>query len=264
MNQDHIARHRRIVVALDSGELDTVHLERLARLARRLGAELEGVFVEDSDLLRLSELTFVQEFRPTSQRSERFQAARMQQELRVVARRAERALATYAEHRGVHWSFRVWRGSMEHELITAMEADVLALTRLGAVLMGPAPHRERETVTACFDGSEGSARALVTAAELAPDSGHVTLQVLLEAGSDEKSAALQQQAREVLSNQLEKAYEGKVAYASLNPDDWPRLLNLLLDSNSSALVMQRDDAMLRHTSLRERLAHLSCPLFLVK
>lgn len=259
MNQNDSSRRRRIVITLDSGELDTSELERLTRLARRLGAELEGVFVEDSDLLRVSELTFVQEFLPTSQRSVRFQAARMQQELRVVARRAEHALATYAEQCGVHWSFRIWRGSMERELVAAMEADVLALTRLGSVLARPAPLRERDTITACFDGSEGSARALATAAELASDSGQVTLQVLAEAASDEESATLQQQAQEILST-----YRGNVSYGAVNPADWPQLVMLLRDSDSSALVMQRDDPMLRDTSLRGYLARLNCPLFLVR
>jgi hypothetical protein len=193
----------------------------------------------------------------------------MQQELRVVARRAERALATYAEHCGVHWSFRVWHGSMERELITAMEADVLALTRLGAVLMGPSPRRARETITACFDGSEGSARVLATAVELASDSDRGTLQVLLVAESDEASTALQRRAQEILSNYVGSnhpglVYPGNVTYHSLKSGDWPRLVALLRDSGSSVLVVQRDDPMLRHASLREYLAHLNCPLFLVR
>ena len=38
------------------------------------------------------------------------------------------------------WSFRIWRGSIDSDLLAAaMEVDVLALTRLGSVLVhGPA------------------------------------------------------------------------------------------------------------------------------
>ncbi len=92
MNSDDAKQRRRIVVTLDSGDIDT--------------ASSTVSFVWPGDWTRnwrvSSWKTVISsavgtgiryEFRLTSQRSERFESARVQQELRVVARRAERALA---------------------------------------------------------------------------------------------------------------------------------------------------------------------------
>lgn len=258
MTQSNAVR-RRIVITLDSAHVGTADLERLIRLAYRLDADLEGVFVEDSDLLRLPELTFLREFRPTSQRAERFQAGRMQQELRVLARRAERALAEQAANRGVKWSFRTWRGSVERELLSGVEADILALMRLGAVAFQPPRRRVPEIVSAYFDGSGESARGLVMAADLAADNEDISLQVLLANGPDAGRGGLRRQAEVVLAG-----YSGKVIYRSLEHDTVDGLLAALHDSGSTALVMQRDNALLRNTSLRQYLSSLHCPLFLVR
>jgi len=252
-------RPRRIVITLDSAQVEAVELQRLARLAHRLGAELEGVFVEDSDLLRLSGLGFLREFRPTSQRAERFQAGRIQQELRVMARRAERALAEQAESRGVRWSFRTWRGSIERELLSGVQADILALMRLGAVAFQPARRRAPELVSAYFDGSPESARSLETAAELANDNDEIALQVLLAGGPDKAGGELRRQASGILSN-----HTGTVTFLELDSDTVTAVLDALHESGSTALVMQRDNALLGNTSLRQYLSRLHCPLFLVR
>ena len=43
---------------------------------------------------------------------------RMEQELRVLARRAERLLGEQASRHNVAWSFRVWRGSIDTDLLS--------------------------------------------------------------------------------------------------------------------------------------------------
>lgn len=250
---------RRIVVTLDSAQVEPGDLERLLRLADRLDADLEGVFVEDSDLLRLANMTFLREFRPTSQRAESFQSGRIQQELRVLARRAERALAEAAERRGVTVSFRTWRGSIERELLSDIEADILAVMRLGAIAFQPSRRRAPELVSACFDGSDESARALATAADLATDNDDISLQVIMMPGPDAGSDELREHAASLLAE-----HSGNVVYRFLEDKTVGGLLKVLYESGSTALVMQRDDAMLRNTSLRQYLSRLHCPLFLVR
>ena len=147
---------------------------------------------------------------------------------------------------------------MERELLGALQADVLALTRLGVVFMPSPPRRERETITACFDGSEMSSGALRTAAELAADSRGATLQVLLF-GVSEQQAGLRREAEEILS-----PYHPDVVYNGLLEANLAGLLRVLQESNSSVLVMQRDNRLLRNTSLRDYLGHLNCPLILVR
>ena len=215
--------------------------------------------MEDSDLLRLSELAFVHEFLADLAAQRAFRVGTRATGA-ARGRQASRAsLAAYTEHRGVRWSFRIWRGSMEREeLLGALQADVLALTRLGVVFMPSPPRRERETITACFDGSEMSSGALRTAAQLAADSRGATLQVLLF-GVSEQQAGLRREAEEILS-----PYHPDVVYNGLLEANLAGLLRVLQESNSSVLVMQRDNRLLRNTSLRDYLGHLNCPLILVR
>jgi len=254
------AAKRRIVITIDSGDLDTDELHRLARLAHRLDAELEAVFVEDSDVLRLGGLKFLEEFRPTSMRSERVHSGRMEQELRAMARRAERTLSQQASQQGVPWTFRIWRGSIERELLSQMEADVLALMRLGTVMLQRGPRRRgRETVTAVFDGSEETARALNTAAELATESDDIELQVLLVPTDDAKPEEVRRQAKKILTD-----YTGRTAYHAMSITSMAELMDALRESESSALVMPRDNRLLRNASLRDYLTRIECPLLLVR
>ena len=87
---------RRIAVTLDAFDLSLAALEQAARLARHMGAQLEGIFIEDIDLLQLAELPFLREVRRSSRTVEAMNPMRMEQELRVLARRAERLLGELA------------------------------------------------------------------------------------------------------------------------------------------------------------------------
>ncbi|MDH3900470.1 MAG: universal stress protein, partial [Gammaproteobacteria bacterium] len=101
---------RHIVVTLDASEPGRSALETAVRLAAILGAELEGIFVEDINLIRLAGLPFLREVRPWSLGEETISTQRMQRELRTLARHAERMLEQAAREMGVPWSFQVWRG----------------------------------------------------------------------------------------------------------------------------------------------------------
>ena len=83
---------RRIAVTLDAFEISAQALEQAIRLAERTGAKLEGIFVEDIDLITVSELPFLRELRPVSRSEIDVNLARMERELRALARRAERLL----------------------------------------------------------------------------------------------------------------------------------------------------------------------------
>lgn len=248
---------RRLVITLDSAEFDTAELERITRLAQRLDAELEVVFVEDADVLRLAELPFLQEFRPNSMRLEQVSAERMERELQASARRAERELARITREHGISWQFRVWRGSLEQELLGAMEADILALSWLGALHMPRQRPRRQPGVAVWFDGSPATERALETAGALASEP-QVPLTVLL-CGSDRDSRnALRQRATEILP-----ALRPPPEYVALPEADIAAIAHALHNSASALLVLGRDNRLLQSGSLRDALRRLGCSLFLV-
>ena len=119
---------RRIVVTLDNSESAQSVLDVAVRLAAVLGAELEGVFVEDINLIRLSGLPFLREIRVWSLAEEGISTQSMQRDLRALARQAERVFLEAAQAMGVGCTFRVWRGHASVETLSAsFEADIISL-----------------------------------------------------------------------------------------------------------------------------------------
>jgi nucleotide-binding universal stress UspA family protein len=251
---------RRIAVTLDAFELSVAALEQAARLAGRLGAQLEGIFVEDIDLLQLAELPFLREVRTCSRSVEAMNPARMELEFRVLARRAERLLGEQAARHHVSWSFRIWRGSIDTDLLTAaMEVDVLALTRLGAApARGHAVRPGRSAIAVLYGDSEPAARALETAAGMAAEQ-QTRLNILLPVAVGTDTAALRQAVVSRLGGQVAGAQFIQIPDASL-----PSLLEALAGTDSAALILQRDHELLQTPTLRKCLNSLNCPLLVVR
>jgi nucleotide-binding universal stress UspA family protein len=252
---------RRIAVTLDALDLSIVALDQAARLARHMGAQLEGIFVEDIDLLQLAELPFLREVRRSSRSVETMNPARMEQELRVLARRAERLLGEQAARHHVSWSFRIWRGSIDSDLLAAaMEVDVLALTRLGSVLaVSPARRIGHSAIAVLYGGGDTAARALDTAASLATEQQHARLNILLPAAQGMDAAVLQQEATLRLGEYAVEAQFIQMPDASL-----PALLEALAGTGNAALILQRDHELLQTPTLRHCLNSLNCPVLVVR
>lgn len=183
---------RRILVAIDASAASLDALSAATALAARLGAALEGLFVEDEDLLRLAALPFTDLVRTPGGARERFDSATAEASLRAVAARAREALERAAARHGVACSFRVVRGRVSQQIVAAAgEADLvvlgasshgrLARSSLGAtakaaatrapspVLLLPPGARLEGGIVALDDGSPSGARALAAARSLAPD-----------------------------------------------------------------------------------------------
>jgi hypothetical protein len=134
---------RRIAVVLEPGASADTVLEAAAALAARMEAELEGLFVEDMDLLHLAALPFAREIGIASAMARALDAANIERWMRTVAEDVRRALAAAAGRSTLRWSFRVTRGSPLAELCAAAAAADLVLTAhgnaLNVVLLGVDP-----------------------------------------------------------------------------------------------------------------------------
>ena len=129
---------RRILVALDVSEQSRAALEAAARLAGGLNAELVGLFVEDSDLLRMAELpvTRLVGARGTGA----LDPAMLRRAFKVQAAEAREALERSAEQWQVKWSFRVTRGSSAEAVVDeAGDFDLVALGRTSRPAVRTAP-----------------------------------------------------------------------------------------------------------------------------
>lgn len=251
---------RRIAITLDAFQASAQALEQAVRLAERMGAQLEGIFIEDIDLIQIAGLPFLREVRSASRSEEAINLARIEQELRVLARRAERSLGELASQHNVSWSFRIWRGSIDSDLLSAdIQADVLALTRLGAELMQIPSLRSRATgVSVLFTGTEASVRALETAMSLAMDP-RKELHILLPAENEAEFGRLQALASRQLGEDAASADFIRLVDGSLID-----LMEILADTSTAVLILERDSALLQTPSLKRSLNNLNCPLLIVR
>lgn len=113
------AERERILLAMDACSVLSAGLaDTLASVAARLGAELEGLFVEDAELMRAAELPFVSEV--VASGIERGLTAESLQRLnRDMSRELDRLLSRAAGERKVRWRCSTVQGS---RLMTAFAA----------------------------------------------------------------------------------------------------------------------------------------------
>jgi hypothetical protein len=130
--------HARIVIELAPGLPARESLEAAAALADRVGAELVGLFVEDTELLRFAALPFALEIGFASAQRRRLDVTAVERSFLADAAEAQRALARAAERGAIRWSFRVARGLAMRELLAAaMGTATEAATRdLRLLLLG--------------------------------------------------------------------------------------------------------------------------------
>jgi nucleotide-binding universal stress UspA family protein len=180
-------RITRILVAVDASPLSLAALDAAAELAASLQAELLGLYIEDINLLRLAESPFAREVGLFSGSIRELDTQRMQRQLRAQANRVRRRLSRLAERSQIQWSFRVTRGAIDTELLSAAaEVDLVILGRTGwsggrrlgstaqaiaskatrpALLHAPRA-TQRSAVLVLYDGSEVAQRALTTATDM--------------------------------------------------------------------------------------------------
>jgi nucleotide-binding universal stress UspA family protein len=273
-------RVRRILVALDASRNSLDALRAAAGLAARLGAELTGLFVEDVNLLRLAGLPFARQLSVSGGEGRPVERNAVEAELRALAARARESLEAAAAPQHISWSFRVVRGQVAVEVVTAASAsDLLVVGWAGHRVAGsPGPggtaravatraptsvliltrHGEVERrLLVAFDGSEPSHRALSLAARL-EEAGAGTITLLLAAPGREAAERLAEEARL------------RLGLAAAPPGRWiggARLSDLMraVRDLDALLVLGAESALLGGAEGLERLLdRVACPVLLVR
>lgn len=180
---------RRILVALDASRQSRLALDAAAKLAEWHDAELQGLYVEDINLIRLASLSVSREIGTVAASPDPIDTRRLARRLSLSAAEAERWLAETASQRNIRWTFRVERGDVTSAIEeAASDADIVALGRAGTGTSGPGrlgstaralvfqqsrsviviqgPLASGGTVVTVFDDSAISARAVTISARL--------------------------------------------------------------------------------------------------
>ncbi|MEW6646584.1 MAG: universal stress protein [Pseudomonadota bacterium] len=234
---------RHILLALDSAQ-DASALELAAQLAALLQGTLQGVFVENSDLLRLAQLPFAHEIALNSAAIRRLETAQLERDLRAQAEQVRRLLESQAQQYRVEWTFRIERGALTTTLAASGGTDVVMLGRSNV-----APREQRATtpVLIAFDGSPAARRALDTAADLA---GKDLLVLLPAEGAAELRSAASAQ---LTARGLRASY---LILPELSPH---HLIAAGRRHHCRMLVMSGNPA-----ELLPRMQHASCPVAVVQ
>ena len=270
---------RRILVALDTSRYSLAALEAAVELAADLEAELQGLFVEDVNLLRLAGLPVAREVSYPFAATARLDRARMERQLRAQAAQARQALATACDRRQIKWSFRVVRGEVTPEVLAAaLGADLLSLgkasrpltrrVRMGSTARAAAaqaPHSVlllqcdadiSPPVVMTYDGSSTARQTLVMAERLAQESGGY-LTVLILADTTEAAQRLQTQTTDWL-----RGHELVVRHRRLINAGVATLTHEVRAEGSGVLVLSA--AILPPEALQTLLDEVDCPVLLVR
>jgi nucleotide-binding universal stress UspA family protein len=214
---------RRIVVAIDGSPTSVAALEAIAELASAWGAEIIGLFIEDTNLLRMASLPFAREVGSHSGAHRAINPDQFEREFRSQADRARNTLWYVAERFRLTASFQVARGPVKAELLKAMRnADMLAIGKggqsvaaslglgtnakavaadaSGIVLLFSHVARVSGPPAVVYDGSEIGDKALRAAAVLAQTLG-TQLKVLFPIEVELEKEEIEDRARQAVAEQ---------------------------------------------------------------
>jgi len=252
---------RRIVVAADASAPGRVALDAAIRLAQRLQAELEGLYLEDINLKRFSELPVAREFPFGGPARD---ATRVADDLRNEAMSLRRAFEEATGRARIQATFRVAEGRIEHAILAeGGDADLLVMgfqRRAGfsSPRFTPTPAAVASRPLVLYDGSTSADRTLELAARLADDDAGA-LTVVIRAETDTEALKLRRRAAQLLAAQDHGARFRSVVRPSLID-----LCRAVTDSGSSALVIASDDALLAAGGFRRLLDDVTCPVLVVR
>jgi hypothetical protein len=124
---------RHFLVALDAGRSVSVDWDAALDLAMLIGAELQGLLVEDTDLLGLAALPMASEVGRLSGQSRRLERGSIESVLKRRVERLVSALERAGKQRNVRVSHRTERGKLvQQALAQGEQGDVLFLGMPGA------------------------------------------------------------------------------------------------------------------------------------
>ncbi len=261
---------RRVVVGLDAAPQSRVALAAAAALASQLRAELDALFVENADLLRLAGLPFARELGFPSASLRRLDPETMQRSLRAHAAEARRALTTAAGRVDVHWSFRVARGSMVDEVLAAAaeaELAVLGLARWDREALRLAARSPTRLLIMREGAAVGGSLAALCSSEVPP---HQAVRVLCDLGAalgdglaivllGRDPEAGERWRREAAARLAERGREASIRF--VNADDAGALRSALAGLDPGSLVLLGADPALEEGVLRSALAASRRPVF---
>lgn len=272
---NHMAK--RILVTLDQSGYGMNLLRLAAGMAAGLQGELLGLLVEDINLIRLAELPFSREVNIFAESDDHFCLESLEKQLRFQADHLRENLAAIAKEQKIPWSFRLARGRLAAEIMTAMgETDMLIMGRMQRVFPpslrlfsdfteGRSVVEEgflirglRQPIMVFFNGTASSGRAL-TAALLLAGKNSERLVVILPRLEPGRLLELEQR----LFHGTRQSSR-KPRFLSLANHDLSALVQLGRRHHAGVLILGQDSFSLGEEHIMTLLGYPDYPVVLVK
>lgn len=251
---------RRIAVILGPGGASRELVDQLQPLlATDRDIEMQGVFLEEADVLRAAELPFVKELCRVTFAVREFDNDKFERALALRVRTARKALAVLADHAGVSHTFRNVRGpaaTMIGEAVSESDITVFEPTRLRATAaIAPPANTRRRRIAALISNVESAGEVLSTAVSLAEEDTR-KISVLLMPGTGVETDDLLDCSRELLP--------GSPANVRLiGSGDNDKLALTLRELLVSILIAPAIDEMINEKMLGFFKEQVRCPVCLV-
>jgi len=272
---------RRMLLAFGGSTASGGALEAAVEFAASLGAELEALFVEDVDLLRLAELPFVRQVSLHAATGRPLSRSELETDLRALARQAERRLVEAASRRQIRFSFRTARGRPAVEVSAAAEkCDLLVLESLSrpfgreasielsvraliarvgrSVLLVPPQRAPAGPVHGLIEAGAGGLRALRVAAELAERYASPLVVTVRAADAAGRRRLIEQSAAATL------APPARIQFRTMAEAGAAELDALLAAVASGTLVLDAASTLLASEPAWERIAKAPCTVLLLR
>jgi hypothetical protein len=244
----------RVVVRLSAASRTDPTLEAALRLAAALDAALEGLFVEDANLLRLAALPFATEVCVLTGMRRTLAATDVERAFRLAASRHERRLAESAARSHVRWSFAVTRGDFLGEA-AARGGDLIVVGPHADAGLRAGP------IAVLQDGWPSASRALDAAERLARALSRGLLILVSDGGAKDDTAA---RSDAVTRARLHLARQDLAGAAIGVPPERPALAAALRARRGAVLVLPEAALAAWPIDLDALAAELGCPLVIAR
>jgi hypothetical protein len=264
-----------IVVAINAARRCGQTLELAAALATSVGADLEVVFIEDANLLRLADVPVTREVDRISGMTRELDSRRVLRALHCETRQLRRELSRIGKTTSVRSTVRVVRGHYLTEALAASASvDVTFVHGAGQPLPGEhlssasvkpsasgAAHGRaqrpggRRPLWTLFDGSPASRRALEVAVKLARALACSPVVVL--SARDTDGIERRKRAAQAAAGRVD------LRFLVVAENRFSELSKALAPGTGSLLVLARKSADKEYGAARSTLASLAVPVVLV-
>ena len=234
-----------------------------ATLAKILKATLQGVFLEEEDLICAAELSISSEISRWSAKEKEISSDSIQQTLRTHALHQKRQLKRIAEQEKIEYRFDVVRGERYAWILDEIKNHKVLFVSQQNIPRSKINHLNysflrqntavKNPVTIVFTGSDASVKALEIAIQIALLE-HRPITILLNADTFENEIIL----REQLNSYLSKHKNLKVNAELIKPHDQAK--SLTQEFYMLVYPLENDDVKL----LSQLLHNLQNPLILVR